>query len=142
MKGEILALIIAMMWGIFPIIEKKALNYIDPSIALFLIVSMNFLVISLTYILMGKVSLGSLKTIPLEPVIFLGVVSVAGVLSTYLYYKALKLSSPSKIVVITSIYPFFTIVANSILTRELPSIKMILGAFFIFLGIYFVMDYF
>lgn len=126
MKGEILALIIAMMWGIFPIIEKKALNYIDPSIALFLIVSMNFLVISLTYILMGKVSLGSLKTIPLEPVIFLGVVSVAGVLSTYLYYKALKLSSPSKIVVITSIYPFFTIVANSILTRELPSIKMIL----------------
>jgi len=142
MKGEILALIIAMMWGIFPIIEKKALNYIDPSMALFLIVSMNFLVISLTYILMGKVSLGSLKTIPLEPVIFLGVVSVAGVLSTYLYYKALKLSSPSKIVVITSIYPFFTIVANSILTRELPSIKMILGAFFIFLGIYFVMDYF
>ncbi|HIQ39463.1 MAG TPA: EamA family transporter [Methanothermococcus okinawensis] len=142
MRGELLALIIAMMWGIFPIIEKKALNYIDPSMALFLIVSMNFVVISLVYILTGKVSIGGLKSLPVEPVIFLGIVSLAGVLSSYLYYKALKLSSPSKIVVITSIYPFFTIVANSILTRELPSIKMIVGAFFIFLGIYLVMDYF
>ncbi|GBF35829.1 MAG TPA: EamA family transporter [Methanothermococcus okinawensis] len=142
MKGELLALIIAMMWGIFPIIEKKALNYIDPSMALFLMVSMNFIVISVIYILMGKVSIGSLKSLPVEPVIFLGIVSLASVLSTYLYYKALKLSSPSKIVVITSIYPFFTIVVNSILTRDLPSIKMMVGAFFIFLGIYLVMDCF
>jgi len=136
-----LALIIAVMWGIFPIIEKKALNYIDPSTALFLIVSMNFLVISSLYILLGKISIESLKSLPLKPVLFLAVVSLGSVLSTYLYYKALKLSSPSKIVLITSIYPFFTIIANSVITRELPSIKILLGALFIFLGIYLVMDY-
>ena len=141
MKGEVLALVIAMMWGIFPIIEKKALNYVDPSMALFLIVSMNFLVISSLYILLGKVSIESLKSLPVEPIIFLGVVSLGGVLSTYLYYKALKLSPPSKIVLITSVYPFFTIIANSIITRELPSAKTVVGAFFIFLGIYLVMDY-
>ncbi|HID47353.1 MAG TPA: EamA family transporter [Methanothermococcus okinawensis] len=141
MKGEVLALIIAVMWGIFPIIEKKALNYIDPSTALFLIVSMNFLVISSLYILLGKISIESLKSLPLKPVLFLAVVSLGSVLSTYLYYKALKLSSPSKIVLITSIYPFFTIIANSVITRELPSIKILLGALFIFLGIYLVMDY-
>ena len=141
MKGEILALIIAMMWGIFPIIEKKALNYVDPSMALFLIVSMNFVVISSLYLLLGKVSIGSFKSLPVEPIVYLGVVSIAGVLSHYLYYKALKLSSPSKIVLITSVYPFFTIITNSIITRELPSIKTIFGAFFIFLGIYLVMDY-
>jgi len=142
MKGEILALIIAMMWGIYPIIEKKALNYVEPSTALFLIVSMNFVIISLAYILIGKVSIEDLKSLPLEPIIFLGIVSLGSLLSTYLYYKALKLSSPSKIVVITSIYPFFTIIANSVITRELPSIRIIFGAFFIFLGIYLVMDYF
>ncbi|AXI25049.1 EamA family transporter [Methanofervidicoccus sp. A16] len=142
MKGEILALIIAMMWGIYPIIEKKALNYVEPSTALFLIVSMNFVIISLAYILIGKVSIEDLKSLPLEPIIFLGIVSLGSLLSTYLYYKALKLSSPSKIVVITSIYPFFTIIANSVITRELPSIRIIVGAFFIFLGIYLVMDYF
>lgn len=136
-----MALIIAVMWGIFPIIEKKALNYIDPSTALFLIVSMNFLVISSLYILLGKISIESLKSLPLKPVLFLAVVSLGSVLSTYLYYKALKLSSPSKIVLITSIYPFFTIIANSVITRELPSIKILLGALFIFLGIYLVMDY-
>jgi len=141
MKGEILALIIAMMWGIFPIIEKKALNYVDPSMALFLIVSMNFVIISSLYILLGKVSIGSFKSLPVEPIICLGVVSLAGTLSHYLYYKALKLSSPSKIVLITSVYPFFTIITNSIITRELPSMKIIFGAFFIFLGIYLVMDY-
>ena len=142
MKGEILALIIAMMWGIYPIIEKKALNYVEPSTALFLIVSMNFVIISLAYILIGKVSIEDLKSLPLEPIIFLGIVSLGSLLSTYLYYKALKLSSPSKIVVITSIYPFFTIIANSVITQELPSIRIIVGAFFIFLGIYLVMDYF
>ena len=142
MRGELLALIIAMMWGIYPIIEKKALNYVEPSTALFLIVSMNFVIISLAYILIGKVSIEDLKSLPLEPIIFLGIVSLGSLLSTYLYYKALKLSSPSKIVVITSIYPFFTIIANSVITRELPSIRIIVGAFFIFLGIYLVMDYF
>jgi len=141
MKGEVLALIIAMMWGIFPIIEKRALEYIDPSTALFLIVSMNFLLISSLYILLGKVDIESLKSLPLKPVLFLALVSLGSVISTYLYYRALKLSSPSKIVLITSVYPFFTILVNSLITRELPSIKIVFGAFFIFLGVYLVMDY-
>jgi len=140
-KGEILALIIAILWGISPIIEKRALNYIDPSTAVFIILSMNFIIISSVYILLGKINMNSLGSIPLKPFIYLAIVSIlAGVTAQYLFYRALKFSSPSKIVIITSMYPFITIIASSILSRELPSIKILFGGILVFLGIFLVME--
>ncbi|AEH07483.1 EamA family transporter [Methanothermococcus okinawensis] len=141
MKGEFLALIVATLWGITPLIEKKALNYIDPLMAVFIIICMNFSIISSVLIIFGKVNITDLSSIPLRPIVYLAIVSIlAGVVAQYLFYRALKISNPSKVVIITSMYPLITILASSIISREPPSIKMISGAFLVFIGIFLVMD--
>ena len=106
MKGEFLALIVATLWGITPLIEKKALDYIDPLTAVFIIICMNFLIISSVFIMFGKINIADLSSIPIKPIIYLAMVSIlAGVAAQYLFYRALEASSPSKVVIITSMYP-------------------------------------
>ncbi|WP_421077618.1 DMT family transporter [Methanothermococcus sp. Ax23] len=141
MKGEFLALIVATLWGITPLIEKKALDYIDPLTAVFIIICMNFLIISSVFIMFGKINIADLSSIPIKPIIYLAMVSIlAGVAAQYLFYRALEASSPSKVVIITSMYPLITILATSIISKEFPSIKMVCGAFLVFMGIFLVMD--
>ncbi|WP_292460987.1 EamA family transporter [Methanothermococcus sp.] len=141
MKGEFLALIVATLWGITPLIEKKALNYIDPLTAVFIIICMNFLIISSVFIIFGKINMADLSSIPIKPIIYLAMVSIlAGIVAQYLFYRALETSSPSKVVIITSMYPLITLLATSIISKEFPSIKMVCGAFLVFMGIFLVMD--
>ncbi len=141
MKGTFLAFIVAILWGITPLIEKKALNYIEPLTAVFIIICMNFLTISSIYLILGKVDISSLLHIPLKAIIYLIIVSIlAGVVAQYLFYKSLEVSSPSKVVIISSIYPLITILANSIISRELPSFKIIIGAMLVFIGIFLVIS--
>ncbi len=139
MKGTLLALIVAAIWGITPIIEKKALNYIEPLTAVYIIIAMNFIILSLIYLSFGKINLDSICSIPLNALVYLLVVSIlAGVIAQYLFYKSLELSSPSKVVVISSIYPLITILVSSVLLGELPPVKRILGAILVFLGVFLV----
>jgi transporter family protein len=141
MKGTFLALIVAVLWGITPLIEKKALNYIEPLTAVFIIISMNFLVISFVYALMGKINIASLSSIPLNALFYLFLVSIlAGVIAQYLFYKSLESSSPSKVVVITSMYPLITILTSGLFSKEIPSIKIIFGALLVFIGLFLVID--
>ena len=141
MKGTFLALIVATLWGITPLIEKKALNYIEPLTAVFIIICMNFLIMSSVFILLGKVDISSLSSIPLKAIFYLLLVSIlAGVFAQYLFYKALEVSSPSKVVIISSMYPLITILATCMISREIPSIKVVIGAILVFFGVFLVMD--
>ena len=141
MKGEFLALIVATLWGITPLIEKKALDYIDPLTAVFIIICMNFLIISSVFIMFGKINIADLSSIPIKPIIYLAMVSIlAGVAAQYLFYRALEVSSPSKVVIIDSMYPLITILATCMISREIPSIKVVIGAILVFFGVFLVMD--
>jgi transporter family protein len=96
---------------------------------------------SSVFILLGKVDISSLSSIPLKAIFYLLLASIlAGVFAQYLFYKALEVSSPSKVVIISSMYPLITILATCMISREIPSIKVVIGAILVFFGVFLVMD--
>ena len=138
MKGEFFALLAALCWGLCPIIEKKALELTDSPTAIFIKSLMDFIIISLIFTSTGK--LMTMK-IDYRVVIYLTLVSlIAGIIGQYFFYRGLSLSSPSKVVVISSIYPFVTIMLSTLILGKLPSTKVWIGAVLIFIGIFLVME--
>jgi len=55
-KGEFIAILVAVLWDISPIIEKKALDHIEPSSAVFLRIMMDFVFISIIFITAGNLT--------------------------------------------------------------------------------------
>lgn|GEM_PF-951973 len=139
-KGEFIAILVAVLWGISPIIEKKALNHIEPSSAVFLRIMMDFAFISIIFLTAGKLNTNALFS-NIKPIIYLAIVSLlAGVTAQYLFYRALEASTPSRVVVITSMYPLITILTTIVLSRSIPSAKVIFGAFLVFIGVFLVVN--
>jgi len=130
MKGEILALIAAVLWGIAPIIDKYALQEIPVYPAIVIRSAGAVLAIFIITMLLGKFEFRLSSGIAL--LLISGAIS--GAFGMIFYFEALKTIGASRAVPITAIYPMFTAILSLLLLSEQISARVISGIVLIILG--------
>ncbi len=137
MKGEILALISAVLWGFAPILDRYALLSGAPIYAALAIRAFGAL-IAMLFIL--SVLRGGLAVEAKAAVLLLIAGAIGGALAMVFYYLALESVGASRTVPITAIYPMFTALFSFLLLSEPLSPKTIAGIAFIVLGVILVSE--
>jgi len=130
MKGEILALIAAVLWGIAPILDKYALQEIPVYPAIVIRSAGAVLAIFIITMLLGKFEFRLSSGIAL--LLISGAIS--GAFGMIFYFEALKTIGASRAVPITAIYPMFTAILSFLLLSEQISARVISGIVLIILG--------
>jgi transporter family protein len=137
MKGEILALISAVLWGIAPIIDRYVLLSGAPIYAALTIRAFGALIAILFIVFVLR---ESLKVEPKTSALLLIAGAIGGALAMVFYYLALESVGASRTVPITAIYPMFTALFSFLLLSEPLSPKTIVGIAFIVLGVILVSE--
>uniref|UniRef100_A0A7C3YLP9 EamA domain-containing protein n=1 Tax=Geoglobus ahangari TaxID=113653 RepID=A0A7C3YLP9_9EURY len=136
MKGEILALISAILWGLAPILDKYALQEIPVYPAIVIRSAGAVLAIFIITMLLGKIEFRFSAGIAL--LLISGAIS--GAFGMIFYFEALKTIGASRAVPITAIYPMFTAIFSFLLFSEQISARVISGIVLIILGIILVSE--
>ncbi len=134
MKGEILALISALLWGIAPLLDKYVISTgVSPYLANVIRVAgaLSFLLIVTLVVKDFSVTKLTLKNVTY--LIIAGI--IASGVAMIVYFQALKLSQASRVVPITSIYPLFTVIFSALLLGENINPKVVVGAVLIVIGL-------
>ncbi len=136
MKGEMLALISAFLWGIAPILDRYALQDVPVYPAIMIRALGGFLAILAISFVLGQTEF------KLSAGILLLLISgaISGAFGMIFYFEALKSIGASRTVPITAIYPMFTAVLSSLLLSEAISGKVLLGIAMIILGTIFISE--
>lgn len=137
MKGEILALISAVLWGFAPILDRYALLS-GAQIYTALAVRALGALIAMLFIL--SVLRGGLAVEAKAAVLLLIAGAIGGAIAMVFYYLALESVGASRTVPITAIYPMFTALFSFLLLSEPLSPKTIAGIAFIVLGVILVSE--
>ncbi|MDI6732987.1 MAG: EamA family transporter [Planctomycetota bacterium] len=139
MHPQIILLLIltAFLWGLTPVIEKKALQTASPFAGL---VIRNFavtLILVIVILLWGKTR--EILTMPSRTMFYFAASGViAGLLAMITYFTALKLGATSKIVPISATYPLITAFICILFLGEQVTLLRILGTILIISGVYLV----
>jgi len=133
------AFIVAIIWGITPIIYKSILN--DLSYHTILIFSaLTFFIASIfyTFIYYKEISL-DIKLYP-HKLIYITLYAFIGLfISNILYHYAIKHTNNIAIIItITSIYPLITLILSYYILYEDISVRNIIGILLIIIGIVFL----
>ncbi len=139
MKTEafVFALIVALLWGIAPLLDKKGVGNLNPIIAAFYrsLGAIIFLVIiSLVMFYRKEITLSDFTNYKSISLILLSGV-LAGALANFFYYLVLKMTKASKVVPIVAIFPLITVLLAFIFLGEKIEIKTIFGTIAIILGV-------
>ena len=135
---NLLALLVAAIWGLAPIFEKLSLHSMSPLYVLFIrfvLVTSLFVPIFITSNQALNLDQLTLKNLML--ILIPGILAVIGI---YLYFNALADSSASKIVPLTAIYPLFTCFYAFIFLKEDFTTEKIVGTILIVAGV-FILNY-
>ena len=135
---NLLALLVAAIWGVAPIFEKLSLHSMSPLYVLFIrfvLVTSLFVPIFITSNQALNLDQLTLKNLML--ILIPGILAVIGI---YLYFNALADSSASKIVPLTAIYPLFTCFYAFIFLKEDFTTEKIIGTILIVAGV-FILNY-
>ena len=135
---NLLALLVAAIWGLAPIFEKLSLHSMSPLYVLFIrfvLVTSLFVPIFITSNQALNLDQLTLKNLML--ILIPGILAVIGI---YLYFNALADSSSSKIVPLTAIYPLFTCFYAFIFLKEDFTTEKIIGTILIVAGV-FILNY-
>ncbi|MHA1835588.1 MAG: DMT family transporter [Candidatus Odinarchaeia archaeon] len=137
MFGEILAILAALNWGFSSIIDKKAVDKINPLLANTLRAIPACLFSLLVMVVFEGIEFLFLMTLY---EIFLTVIGTvfALIIGDLLFLYSLKKLGVAKSIPITSTYPFFAIISASVFLSEEVSIFLLFGTIMIILGIWFV----
>ncbi len=134
MKGEILALLAALLWGIAPIFDKIVVSSgVSPYTANLIRAfgAIAFLTLAVLWLRQFDLSAYTGKNL----IYLLTAGALGGGLAMILYYIALKFTQASKVVPLTSIYPLFTVIFSAIALGENISPKVVVGTILIILGV-------
>ncbi len=138
MKGEILAIIVAMIWGFVPILDKLGIVNVHPFVGNFIRSTGSFLFMFIIFLYMLKIKNVNIDVKSMLYLFFAGL--LAGGVAGVIYYFALKFSSVSRVIPLTSLYPFFAAVFSIIILGEKVTIKLMLGILFIIIGTYLILS--
>ena len=138
LNPNLLALIVAALWGLAPIFEKISLQYMSP---IFILSVRFFLVTALLvpfFISTNQAML--LPELNIKNILIILIPGLLAVLGIFLYFNALSDSSVSKIVPLTAVYPLFTCFYAYIFLKEDFSTEKIIGTILIVAGV-FILNY-
>ncbi|MEM0202412.1 MAG: DMT family transporter [Archaeoglobaceae archaeon] len=136
MKGEILALLAATLWGIAPILDRYALQEISVYPAIVIRAFGGFVAIFLLSLALKNLEMTASKAILL--LLISGAIS--GAFAMILYFESLKSIGASKAVAITAVYPMITALLSVIFLAEALSARVLLGIVLIVIGIILVSE--
>ena len=138
LNPNLLALLVAAIWGLAPIFEKLSLQSMSPLFVLFVrfvLVTSLFVPIFITSNEAFSVDQLSFRNLML--ILIPGILAVVGI---YLYFNALAGSSASKIVPLTAIYPLFTCFYAFIFLKEDFTTEKIVVTILLVAGV-FILNY-
>jgi drug/metabolite transporter (DMT)-like permease len=136
MEIILLAIIIAIIWGINPVLQKKLLNELSFE-TVFVISGILYFFALMIYLIINRDKIEFEKIDGNKMKIFIAIMLFT-IFSTILYFYLLKKDKSSNIIILTSIYPLFTVIfANAILGEE-TSRKLLILMSFIILGVIFL----
>jgi transporter family protein len=139
MKGEILALSAAILWGIAPIFDKLAIAGNVPLPLANLIRSSGGLLFLLVIVLLLRDF--DFSAFDAKRISFLMIAgSIAGGIAMIIFYFALRQIGASKTVPLSSIYPLFTVMFSALFLGESVSWKIIAGTVLIVAGVILVSE--
>lgn len=122
-----IGILIAVLWGIRPVLQKKVLNDISPETVM-VIGGMLYFIFICGYLAFHKDKvISELSNITNEQKRILLLISTVGFFASVLYYNALSKESSSKVVTITSIWPIFAIVFGTIILNEKFNPKLLIA---------------
>jgi transporter family protein len=122
-----IGVLIALLWGIRPVLQKKVLNDISPDTVMIIGGTLYFIFISIyTYFNKDKIFNELYKINDEQKKIFV-FISVVGFFASILYYHMLSKESSSKVVTITSIWPIFAILFGTIILNEKFNPKLLIA---------------
>ena len=122
-----LGILIAILWGIRPVLQKKVLNDIGPETVMVIGGTLYFILICIyAYFNKDKV-FNDLNKVTNEQKRVFFMISLIGFIASILYYNALSKESSSKVVTITSIWPIFAILFGVIVLNEKFNPKLLIA---------------
>ncbi|MEM0504128.1 MAG: DMT family transporter [Archaeoglobaceae archaeon] len=136
MRGEILALLAAALWGIAPILDRYALQEISVYPAIVIRAFGGFVAIFLLSLALKSFEVTASKAIIL--LVLSGAIS--GAFAMILYFESLKSIGASKAVAITAVYPMITALLSAIFLAEALSARVLVGIVLIVIGIILVSE--
>ncbi len=134
MKGELLALVAALLWGIAPLMDKYVVSTgVSPILANLIRVAGALIFLAIITIAVKDLSSAKLTFKNVAYLLIAGI--IASGVAMIIYFQALKISQASKVVPITSIYPLFTVIFSALILGENVSLKVVIGAVMIVVGL-------
>lgn len=122
-----IGILIALLWGIRPVLQKKILNDISPETVMVIGGALYFIFIGIyTYFNKDKI-FNELTKIDNQQQKILLLISITGFFASVLYYNALSKESSAKVVTITSIWPIFAILFGTIILNEKFNPKLLIA---------------
>jgi len=137
MKTAALALLVASIWGITPILEKLSLINASPFTVLTIRFVFTAMFVAVASIVTGKYrELSSVDGKTFLWIILAGF--LGGIVGLFLYFVALKQDLTTKIAPITATFPLFTAIYAYIFLHEPITLLRLIGIVLIVLGLMFI----
>ena len=133
MTASLLALLVAFIWGINPIMEKLSLVKATPLTVMTIRFIMTSIVLTIITIYQGKFY--ELNNLDSKTYYYIIIPAILAGVGLYIYFIALGKGESSKVVPIVATFPLFTAVYAFLILKESITTPKIIGTFLIVSGL-------
>jgi len=133
MTASLLALLVAFIWGINPIMEKLSLVKATPLTVMTIRFIMTSIVLTILTFYQGKFY--ELNNLDSKTYYYILIPAILAGVGLYIYFIALGKGESSKVVPIVATFPLFTAVYAFLILKESITTPKIIGTFLIVSGL-------
>ena len=133
MTASLLALLVAFIWGINPIMEKLSLVKATPLTVMTIRFIMTSIVLTIITIYQGKFY--ELNNLDSKTYYYIIIPAILAGVGLYIYFIALGKGESSKVIPIIATFPLFTAVYAFLILKESITTPKIIGTFLIVSGL-------
>jgi len=133
MTASLLALLVAFIWGLNPIIEKLSLVKATPLTVMTIRFIMTSIVLTIITLYQGKFY--ELNNLDSKTYYYIIIPAILAGVGLYIYFIALGKGESSKVVPIIATFPLFTAVYAFFILKESITTPKIIGTFLIVSGL-------
>ena len=133
MTASLLALLVAFIWGINPIMEKLSLVKATPLTVLTIRFIMTSIVLTIITLYQGKFY--ELNNLDSKTYYYIIIPAILAGVGLYIYFIALGKGESSKVVPIIATFPLFTAIYAFLILKESITTPKIIGTFLIVSGL-------
>jgi DME family drug/metabolite transporter len=135
-----IGIIIALLWGVRPILQKQIVYNTSPETIMVITGALYFIFIAIYFIIYKNKVTNEIYQLDKEQTKILIFIALVSFFTSLLYYYALTQESASKVVTITSIWPIFALIFATLFLNEKFNPKLVISIIVIILLLQFVKD--